>query len=392
MTTRGASGASRASATAEAVSAATGEARKRLGAPAALGFLFASPRHDLAEALAIAVEVAGCELIGCHTAGEFTEAGAMRGGGVVLLLASDSLLAQLASASGVHSEPAAVAKSLSAGFGELVKRATSRGLGYSTTVLLTDPLGATAEYLVKDVLANTRLFQQLVGGAAGDDGQFRAASVGGPTVAGPNTAAAAHIFDTKAWGVGVDHGLSPCTPPVTVSRAYGTVLHELESRPAFEVYRDYAATQGLDLSPLLASHFLATHPLGVVFLDQVRSVRAPMAVGQKRELRLLAELGPGARVSILGAQPGSVVAACGRAATQAKESLGGGRAAAVLVFDCVCRGMMLGREFQQEIDAVCSVFPDTPIAGFLGYGQVARYRGKLDGWNNATVVVVAIPA
>jgi len=256
---------------------------------------------------------------------------------------------------------------------------------------LTDPLGATAEYLVKDVLANTRLFQQLVGGAAGDDGQFRAASVGGPTVAGPNTAAAAHIFDTKAWGVGVDHGLSPCTPPVTVSRAYGTVLHELESRPAFEVYRDFAATQGLDLSPLLASHFLATHPLGVVFLDQVRSVRAPMAVGQKRELRLLAELGPGARVSILGAQPGSVVAACGRAATQAKESLGGGRAAAVLVFDCVCRGMMLGREFQQEIDAVCSVFPDTPIAGFLGYGQVARYRGKLDGWNNATVVVVAIP-
>lgn len=378
--------------TSEAVAAAVGAARRRLEAPATLGFLFASPRHDLAVAMSVAVELAGCELIGCHTAGEFTEAGAMRGGVVVLLLSSDTILAHLTSASGVHTEPAAVAKSLSVGFAELVKRAASKGLGVSTTVLLTDPLGGTAEYLVKDVLSNTRLFQQLVGAAAGDDGQFRAASVAGPTASGPNTAAAAHVFDARPWGVGVDHGLLPRTAPSTVTRAYGTVLHELDSRPAFEVYRDFAATQGVDLSPGQASQFLATHPLGIIFLDELRSLRAPMAVGPKGELRLLAELGPGARVAILGDEPGSLALGCGRAAAQARESLGGAKAAAVLVFDCVCRGMMLGRRFQQELDAVKAVFPETPIAGFLGYGQVARYRGKLDGWHNAMVVVVAIPA
>lgn len=342
--------------------------------------------------MARGVEVAGCKLIGCHTAGELTEAGAMRGSVVVLLLASDSLLVHTASASGVHTEPAAVAKGLSMGFGELVKRATSRGLGVSTTVLLTDPLGGTAESLVKELLANTRLFQQLVGGAAGDDGQFRVASVGGPTVAGPNVAAAAHVFDAKPWGVGVDHGLTSDTGPVTVTRANGTVVHELDGRPAFEVYRNYAATQGVALGPGNAAAFLATHPLGVLFLDQLRSVRAPMAVGQKGALHLLAELGPGAQVTVLHSEPGSLAAACGRAAAQAKESLGGVKVAGVLVFDCVCRGLMLGREFQQEIDAVRGVFPETPIAGFLGYGQVARYRGKLDGWHNAVVVVVAIPA
>ncbi len=357
-----------------------------------LGFLFCSPRHELAEAMARGVQVAGCELIGCHTAGEFTEAGAMRGGVTALLLASDTLLAHVTSASGVHTEPAAVAKALSVGFGELVKRAASKGLGVSTTVLLTDPLGGTAEHLVKDVLANTRLYQQLVGGAAGDDGQFRAASVGGPTMAGPSIAAAAHVFDAKAWGVGVDHGLVAATPPVTVTRAYGTVVHELDGRPAFEVYRDYATSLGITLSPATAAPFLASHPLGVIFLDELRSLRAPMAVGPKGALHLLAELGPGARVSILRAEPGALAAASGRAATQAKESLGGAKAAGVLVFDCVCRGLMLAREFQQELDAIRGVFPETPIAGFLGYGQVARYRGKLDGWHNAVVVVVAIPA
>jgi hypothetical protein len=86
-----------------------------------------------------------------------------------------------------------------------------------------------------------------------------------------------------------------------------------------------------------------------------------------------------------------MVAACRNAAMNAKENLGAGPASGVLVFDCICRGMILGREFQREIDAVKDVFPDTPIAGFLTYGEIAKFRGKLDGWHNATAVVAAIP-
>jgi hypothetical protein len=39
--------------------------------------------------------------------------------------------------------------------------------------------------------------------------------------------------------------------------------------------------------------------------------------------------------------------------------------------------------------APCS--PDVPMAGFLTYGEIARSHDKLDGWHNATAVVVAIP-
>jgi hypothetical protein len=72
--------------------------------------------------------------------------------------------------------------------------------------------------------------------------------------------------------------------------------------------------------------------------------------------------------------------------------LKGGRAAGVLLFDCVCRGMILKDQFQKEIDAVRAVFPDVPIAGFLTYGEIARFKGRLDGWHNTTTVVAAIPA
>lgn len=75
-----------------------------------------------------------------------------------------------------------------------------------------------------------------------------------------------------------------------------------------------------------------------------------------------------------------------------RHELKGARAAGGLVFDCVCRGMILGDKFQREIDAVRKVFPDTPVTGFLTYGEIARFRGRLDGWHNTTTVVTAIPA
>jgi hypothetical protein len=54
--------------------------------------------------------------------------------------------------------------------------------------------------------------------------------------------------------------------------------------------------------------------------------------------------------------------------------------------------MILEEEFHREIEAVKSVFPDTPVTGLLTYGEIARFKGRLDGWHNATAVVVAIPA
>jgi hypothetical protein len=47
---------------------------------------------------------------------------------------------------------------------------------------------------------------------------------------------------------------------------------------------------------------------------------------------------------------------------EATESLRGARPPGIVLFDCICRGSILDREFQREIESVKSVFP---IAGFL---------------------------
>jgi hypothetical protein len=356
-----------------------------------LGFLFASPRYELDAALTQARELAGCEVLGCHTAGEFTEAGAMRGGLVVLLVASARLRCRAVATRGVAASPEAAARALAAPFAALQKQATAAGLGLGTTVLLVDGLAGSAEALVQGLLRSTRLFQQVVGAAAGDGGQFKAAPAGGPGAEGVDVAAAAHVFDRQPWGVGVDHGFAPTGATLTVSEASGRALQALDGRPAFEAYRAAAEAAGAPLPKEGAGSHLITHPLGVHFLGEVHRLRAAMAAGASGELRLLQPLAVGEQVSLMQASADDLAAAAGRAAAEARDRLEGSAAAGVLVFDCLSRGMILGRDFQREIDAVRAVFPQAPLAGFLGYGQLARYRSPRAGWHTGAVVVTAIP-
>lgn len=390
--TRAATGASATTDTTQAVREAAAQARQALGEAPTLGFLFAGSRHRLDVALGAAREAAGCDVLGCTTAGEFTERGKTSGGVALLLTTLERDAFLVANATGVKADPAGAARQLAGDFAGLTARAAKRGWGLSTTVLLVDGLAGTGELVVKEVLAHTRAFQQVVGGAAGDDGQFQQTWTGSTRQAGSDAAVAAHVFGARNWGVGVDHGLSPRTKPMTVTRAAGSVLYELDGKPAIEAYRAYAKERGVELTAENTGRFLIGNELGVYFLDELHHARAPVGVGPHGELQLVASIQRGAQVCILDGQPDAMVAAAGRAAAEARAALGDGPVAGVLVFDCICRGMILDADFGREIDAVRAHFPDTPVAGFLTYGEIARFRGKLDGWHNTTTVVVAIPA
>ncbi len=393
MATRTASGQSADKDTPSAVRAALQSARASLGASPTLGFLFASSEHDFGVVMSTAVECApGCEFMSSQTAGEFTERGRTRGGIAVLLTTLDPASFVVASGQSMRTRPLELARTLTQPFKPLQDRAGRFGSALSTTVLLMDGLAGTGEHVVKEVLNTTRLFQQVVGGAAGDDGKFQSTEVGTSRFSGTDAAVALHVFGARPWGIGVDHGLAPRTRPMLVTRASGNVIHEIDRKPAFEAYRAFAASRGIELTPENAAPFLIANELGVFFLNELHHARAPIGVGSQGELKLVAEVAQGATVCILDGETDAMIAAAGRAAEHARTSLEGTPAAGVLVFDCVCRGMILQDAFRREVEAVGRVFPNVPIAGFLTYGEIARFRGKLDGWHNSTAVVAAIPA
>jgi hypothetical protein len=394
MKTVAGSGASNKPETLEAVQEAIGAARAGLaGRPATYGFLFVSPKHELGTALdAAAKSVNGADLIGCTTAGEFTERGRTQGGIAALLVATDGKRHAKLTAKEITRDPSSAAKKLCAPYASLASECKARGQVYSTSVVLVDGLSGVGATVVDEIRKNTRSINQIVGGAAGDDGAFAATLVGDGASAQRDSAAVLHAFGETPWGIGVDHGLRPKTSKMRVTKAEKNIVYEIDGRPAFEAYKTYAKTRGVELEPSTAGRFLIGNELGVYYFDKLQTARAPLGVLGDGALKCAADVERGSYVSILDGEPESMISAARAAAREAREQLKGTPAAAVLVFDCVCRGMILDERFQGEIDAVRTVFPDAPIAGFLTYGEIARSVQRLDGWHNATAVVAAIPA
>lgn len=393
METIASSGASRGDNTKKATEEAVGAATNGLkGRRATYGFLFAGPAHDLKLALTIARRMSdGAQIIGCTTAGELTEKGLLHGGIAVLLIASRGGAASAYSA-GLRANPGGVASTLQAGVAEARRAAAGAGHRQQTTVVLTDGLAGTGERLVDALHERNSGGAQIVGGAAGDEGRFSATHVGAGEQASDDAAAALHVFEHAPWGIGVNHGLRPTTKQMRVTKANGNVVHEIDGKPAFEAYKRHAAERGVTLTRENASPYLIGNELGIHFFEKIARARAPLSVGADGSLTCAAEIPKGSLVSILDGEPNCMIDAARSAAEEARERLGSNGAAGVLLFDCVCRGMILKDQFAREIEAVRSVFGDIPIAGFLTYGEIAKYAGRLDGWHNATAVVAAVPS
>jgi methyl-accepting chemotaxis protein len=302
------------------------------------------------------------------------------------------MLTRVAMARAVRSDVGGAAARLCSRFREASTEARAGGLTESISVALVDGLCGVGDKLIDAILEHTRPSQPIVGGAAGDDGAFRSTLVGTAREAAPEAALVAHVFCADPWGIGVGHGLRAASSRMKVTRASGNRVYTIDGKPAFDVYRQYAEKRGVDLKREDAGPFLIGNELGVYFFDTIRHARAPLAVEVDGSLMCAAEVEQGASVCILDGDRSSMVDAARKAAEQARSTLQGNAASAVLLFDCVCRGMILDFAFEREIEAVRSVFPGVPICGFLTYGEIARARGRLEGWHNTTAVVAAMPA
>lgn len=106
---------------------------------------------------------------------------------------------------------------------------------------------------------------------------------------------------------------------------------------------------------------------------------------------MAAEVPQGALVTIVqsGVQP--LLKAASDAAKEAKDNLRGSKAAGVIVFDCICRQIILGDSYIKEAQTISEILDNNPTIGFSTYGEIAKTAGKLNGFHNGTVVVCALP-
>ncbi len=348
---------------------------------------FASASFDLADVLAtLGSRFPDAVVVGSTTAGEFTHEG--DGNKTVALFAlSGDYRVHAGMATGLAASPDGAVRAALEG-----QPSRLAGYPFRTHVVLLDALaghGEEAALLVAATLGDV----PLVGGAAGDDLAMTKTYVGLNGRAASDAIVVASIFSKKKLGVGVCHGHQPLSDPMKVTRANGSVVEEIDGRPAWDVWRERtrqrAKELGLDPEESPGAYLLRFEA-GLRIGDEYK-VRAPLAPKPGGGILFATPVLEGTVFRIMESDASAQIESAVVAAREARADMGGGAVEGALVFDCICRKLILGDRYVDALLSVSAELGGAPLAGFETYGEIAMNSGDMSGFHNTTTVVLAFP-
>jgi methyl-accepting chemotaxis protein len=331
-------------------------------------------------------------ILGSSTAGEFTEERDAKGSVSAFALAGDFKVFAGMSSGLKKDVESAVQRALGEGPSEIA------GYPHRTAILMLDPLSGNGEEATLIAAGLLGADTPLVGGAAGDDLKMSETCVGLDGTVSSDSVVAAVLFSKAPLGVGVCHGHELLGPPMKVTRAEGNVVHEVDGRPAWDVWvettRAAAAKSNRDpdtLGPEEVGAYLLTYEAGLDTGASELKIRAPLSKSPAGALSFACGIPEGATIRITESIPQRQVESARKAARRAREKMNDGAVAGALVFDCICRNLILGSEFHTAVKGISEELGGAPLAGYETYGEIALAAGDMSGFHNTTTVVLAFP-
>lgn len=354
---------------------------------AALLVVFCSERYDLHRLLSAINETSGhVPLIGCSTAGEIATDGPDDSSVVVFALGGRGFTVLTAAAENASSDLRA------AGAASAVRVAELDDRPHRVLLMFTDALAGDQHEILRGVYGVVGASIPLVGGCAGDDLQMRATfQFHGDRVLRDAVVTAAVGSDAPI-GIGVRHGWRTSGEQMLVTRSEGHVVHEIDGRPALDVYLERLDAPANTWSdPAAFTQFALVHPLGLARRSSEPHVRF---IGEadygSRSLVCIASIPEGAGIWFMHGDSESVLKATDAACTDALAPIGADGPVGVLAFDCIARRGVLGDTgIANEINRIALHAGGAPVAGFYTYGEIARTSG-ISGFHNETLVVLAL--
>ncbi|MEX2570953.1 MAG: FIST N-terminal domain-containing protein [Gemmatimonadota bacterium] len=349
--------------------------------------VFASPGQDHRALLKALRGTCGrAALVGCTSAGEFTNQAAGTGMTCVVALHAPEMGFTAIMGRGLREDRARAASQLAAGF----RGDSHPEFQHRSALILTDALAGFADDLVERLTIQTGGVYRFFGGGAGDDARFEKTFVFCDEEVATDAVVGLEILSHGPVGVGVQHGWSPGHERMRVTEAAGMTVTSLNAAPAAEAFEAHALATGQKLDRQAPIPFFLHNVLGVESVDGYR-LRVPLAVEPDGSVNCAADVPQGAGVCIMATTPAAAADAAATATRSALEQLEGRDPAVALVFDCVATRLRLGEGFAQELNAVQRELGDLPFAGCNTYGQIAHAAGQFSGFHNCTAVVCVIP-
>lgn len=361
-----------------------------------LTIVFASVSFDQQEVVKGVREASNAApLIGCTDAGEITNEGPNQHSVGVMAISSD----QLSFYTGLGRNIKEGAREAGQAVANQVKEQAKDPL--RAFIMFPDVLVGNGADIVRGVLDVLGEHFPVVGGAAGDDFLFEktyeylddevaSGAVGGIGLSGK-----------FSMGAGVRHGWIPIGTPMKVTKSKGSVVHELDGRPAISIYEDYFGEKAGDLKKEPLARMAITYPLGIKLPDlDEYLIRDPITVDEKGAITCAAEIPEGSEIRLMIGSKEKAVEAAEDAATKLMKDFEaqGSAPKFILMFNCIAREKLFGERANDEIQAVMDIIgKDVPLLGFYTYGEQAPIGGEvrdLEKCNprfyNETVVMFAV--
>jgi len=373
------------------------DALDKLGGEPNAVIVFSSVQYDQEKMLAGVRSVSkNAVLVGCSTAGEITTDGPAKRHSVAVMAIKSP---DIAFHAGVGENIAADARVAGRKTAEAVKEQAPGGV-LNAFIMLPDVLTGNGADIVRGVLDSLGAHFPVVGGAAGDDFEFKKTYqyLGDKVYSG--AVIGLGLVGNFKMGIGVKHGWIPVGAPKKVTKSSGAVLHELDGKPAIKIYEDYfGAERAKELKTEALARLAITYPLGMqVAGSEELLIRDPITVDEKGSITCAAEIPEGSEIRLMIGSREEAVKVAQEAAKNAVSQMDGAAPKAVIIFNCIARNKLFGDRSGEEIGAIQEeVGRDTPLIGFYTYGEQAPLGGEVrnmskcnPAFHNETVVICVL--
>jgi hypothetical protein len=258
--------------------------------------------------------------------------------------------------------------------------------------ILSDGLSVNGTPLVQGLSDGLPPGVVITGGLAGDGSRFGQTWVlqdDGAPEAG-HISAVALYGERLRVGHGCDAGWSDFGPERRITRSQGSVLFELDGKPALQLYKAYLGERANEL-PGAALLF----PLSVrrSSADSESLVRTILAVDEERQsLTFAGDMPEGGIARLMRANTDKLITSAGLAAQQAAQGLPEGAPTLVISVSCVGRRLVLGERTDEEVETVVDAMPaGAAHVGFYSYGEISpAVPGGSASLHNQTMTVTAL--
>ncbi len=327
-----------------------------------LSVVFTTDQYDHQQLLAGVKDVVGdSRIVGFCTGGVITDAGVLKQGVGICAISGDTLKAVTSLQAGLSDDPSGVGR-------RTAEALLASGAKDGTVFVLPNGFGSNISEMLRGLYNTMGPDFKYVGGGSGDTMRFLETfqfTDGGIE----HDAVSAALLEGAHIETGIGHGWTPIGSPLVITEACKKRVIEIDGVPAFQAYSKRLG----DISVDRFLEFGMKYPFGFPDIFGNYLIRDPLSVNEDQSIDFITEIPSNAVGSLMEGNVEELTRTAREALEKAVVKVG--TPAFALFFDCISRYMLMGDEFEKELQVIKDTLgADVPMLGTLSFGEVGSYE------------------